>query len=478
MGYKVGIDRKQLTLIPVSIDDYIPEGHICRVIDAFTRQLDLCELNFKYAEKKKQGCRPYDPQKMLNLYIYGYLHRTRSSRRLEAETKRNLEVMWLMEGLTPDDKTICNFRRDNSTVLKGVFEEYVQMSRKLGLYGEEEEVADGTMVRANNSLDNHFNETVVKNELGRIEKKVEEYMELLEKGDKEDGGKKEVEEEKIKEALVVLKERKEAYEALKGRLEEEKEISTVDPDARMVRTGGDGRELNVGYNVQTVVDSKYHMIADFEVTNNSSDTGNLPRMMEKVKEVLEVEELRCLADKGYYDGEDIAACEANGISCLVAKRKPGGDVKAAEFSKDNFRYDAAGDRYVCPCGKNLEFKQETKKNGGKDYRRYANYEACAGCERRSECTKYKYREMWRLTCQDVLDVVDERMKANKEQYRKRHEVVEHVFGTVKSVWGYRQYLCRRLPKVTAETALAYLAYNIRRTVNIFKESGLLPVFER
>jgi transposase len=477
MGYKVGIDRKQQTLVPVCIDDYISEDHICRIIDAFTRLLDLCALNFKYADSKKQGCRPYDPQKMLNLYIYGYLHRTRSSRRLEAETKRNLEVMWLMEGLTPDDKTICNFRRDNAKGLRKVFGEYVQMSRKLGLYGEEEEVVDGTMVRANNSLDNHFNETVVKNELGRIEKKVEEYMELLEKGDKEEAG-KEGEEKKIKEALEILKEKKVEYEGLAKRLETEKEISTVDPDARMVRTGGDGRELNVGYNVQTIVDSKYHLIADFEVTNNSGDTGNLPGMMENVKALLEVEDLTCLADKGYYDGEDIAACESNGISCLVAKRKPGGDVKAPEFSKDNFVYDVAGDWYVCPCGKHLEFKQETKKNGGKDYRRYVNYEACAGCERRSECTKYRYREMWRLTCQDVLDVVDERMKSNKEQYQKRHEVIEHVFGTVKSVWGYRQFLCRRLPKVTAETALAYLAYNIRRTVNIFKESGLIPVFER
>ena len=475
-GYKTGVDRKQLTLLPVSLDEYVGEDHICRVIDAFTGKIDIIGLGYKYAEYKDKGCRPYDPRKMLNLYMYGYLHRIRSSRRLRDEARRNVEVMWLMEGLTPDDKTICNFRSDNKTALKGTFREFVQMCRKLGLYGEEVEATDGTKMRADNSLDSHYNETVVKNELGRIEKKIEEYMEALEARDKEEAKEKEPGPKEIKAALEKLKERKEVYEGLKERVSEEGEVSTVDADARLMRSGGDGRKLDVGYNVQTVVDSKYHLIVDFEVTNNSGDAGNLYEMSERAKEALEVEELTNLADKGYYDGEEIALCETNGVRCLIAKRSSWGNAKGKEFSRDIFIYDAAEDKYICPCGNDLQYKRNGKKNRGKEYRVYANYAACRKCPRKNECTKYTHREMWRLSCQDIVDIVDERTRTNKELYCKRKEIVEHVFGTVKSVWGYKQYLCRGKPKVTAETALAYLAYNMRRTVNIFKESKLIPVF--
>ena len=475
-GYKIGVDRKQLTLLPVCLDEYVPEDHICRVIDAFTRQLDMFALGYKYAEYKDTGCRPYDPKTMLNLYIYGYLHRTRSSRRLRDEARRNIEVIWLMEGLTPDDKTICNFRKDNRAALKGTFLKFVQMCRRLGLYGEEVEAVDGTKVRADNSLKHHYNGTVVKNELERVERKIEEYMEALEDGDKADAKEKEPGAEEIRAALEELKERKEKYKVLKERINEEGEISTVDSEARLMRSGGDGRKLDIGYNVQTVVDGKYHMVVDFEVTSNSGDTGYLHEMSERAKEILEVEALTSLADKGYYDSEDIAACEANGVTCLVAKRSSWGNVKGKEFGKDNFVYDCERDVYVCPCKNVLERRCRKGVDGDGKARVYANYGACGKCPRRAECTKYKYREMWRHGYQDVMDMVDERTRGNKELYQKRKEIVEHVFGTVKAVWGYRQYLCRGKEKATAETTLIYLAYNIRRAVNIFKESRLVPVF--
>ena len=476
MGYKIGIDRKQLTLLPVSLEEYIPADHICRVIVAFVEQVDICGLKFKYSESKKKGSRPYDPRMMLSLYLYGYLHRIRSSRRLRDEARRNVEVMWLLGGLMPDDKTICNFRTDNTNALRQTFREFVRLSRNLGLYGEEEEVLDGSKFRANNNLYNHYNKTIVDNELGRIQKKVEEYLKALEQGDKAEDGTKEAGEEEIRKALLVLKERKEKYEGLKERLKEAGEISTVDTQARLMRMAGDGRKLDIGYNVQTVVDSKYHMIVDFQVSTNSNDAGNLYERMKEAKEILEVEELTGLADKGYYDSEEIAACEVNGITCLVAKRKPGGDVKTQEFSKDNFVYDAMEDKYICPTGNSMEFKREARKNRGTEYRVYANYRACRQCQRKRECTKYKYREMWRLACQEIVDIVDERTRTNKEQYRKRQEIIEHVFGTVKAVWGYKQYLCRGKTKVTAETALAYLAYNMRRMVNIYKEAKIIPEF--
>jgi transposase len=476
MGYKIGVDKKQIALLPVSLDEYIPEEHICRVITAFTEQIDMAGLGYTHAECKDIGCRPYDPRMMLNLYLYGYLYRVRSSRRLRDEARRNVEVMWLMNGLTPDDKTICNFRTDNLKALEQTFREFVRMCRMLGLYGEELVAVDGTKFRANNSLKNHWNETVVQNELGRIQEKVNEYLKALEEGDKEEAGKKEPERQEIRAALEQLKERKAKFEELKERVSEEGEVSTVDPDARMMHTGGDGRKLDVGYNVQTVVDSKYHMIVDFEVTNCSNDVGTLHEMTENAKEILEVSELTALADKGYYDSEDIAACEGSGVTCLVAKKKPGGAVKTKEFSHDRFVYNPEENEYVCPCGNRMRKMREAKKNGGKSYVVYANYEACRKCPRKEECTNYAYREIWRLPCQDVMDKVDERTRSNKDVYRKRQEIVEHVFGTVKAVWGYKQYLCRTKPKVTAETALAYLAYNMRRVFNIFTEARIKPVF--
>jgi hypothetical protein len=413
---------------------------------------------------------------MLGLYLYGYLHRVRSSRRLRDEAKRNVEVMWLMCGLTPDDKTVSNFRQDNAKALRETFRVFVGMCRALGLYGGEVIAVDGPRIRAANSLKNHWTATVVGNELERTDKKINEYMKLLEESDREEAGETEPGVCEIRAALEKLREKKVTYEGLQSRLAAEKEISSVDPDARMVRTGGDGRELDVGYNVQTVADGKYHMLVDFEVTDNSGDAGNLHKMSVKAKEALEVEEITVLADKGYYSGEDIAACEGDGVTCLVAKRKPGGSVKSKGFSRGNFIYDKNKDIYTCPAGNPMKLMRVGKKNGGKEYRIYANYEACGKCPEKSECTKYAYREMWRLPCQDTVDEVDERTRKNKELYRERGEIIEHVFGTVKSVWGYRQYLCRTVPKVTAETALAYLAYNMRRVVNIFKKSKLIPVF--
>ena len=476
MGYKEGINKKQIALLPVSLDEYVPEDHICRVIKAFTDRVDISGLGYKYAESKKKGCRPYDPRMMLNLYIYGYLHRVRSSRRLRDETKRNVEVMWLMDGLTPDDKTICNFRTDNTKALRETFGVFVKMCRRLGLYGEEVIATDGTKMRANNSLKKHYSKVVVENELARIDKRISEYLNALETQDAQEANEPEIKASEIKAALERLRDKKGIYEELQVRVATEGEIAAVDPEARLMHGSGDGRKIDVGYNTQTVVDSKYHMIVDFEVTNNSCDAGNLYKMSEMAKEALEVEELTNLADKGYYSSEDLAACEENGVTCLVAKKKAGGTIKTKEFSQESFIYDATKDEYTCPCGNQLPYKRTSIKNRGKEYRVYNNYNACSKCPRKAECTTYTYRDVWRLPHKEISEIVDERTGNNKALYRKRQEIIEHVFGTVKSVWGYKQFLCRTKPKVTAETALAYLAYNMRRTINIFKESKLMPVF--
>jgi IS5 family transposase len=378
--------------------------------------------------------------------------------------------MWLMEGLRPDDKTICNFRKDNAKPLKETFREFSRMCQELKLYGGEIIAQDSVKVRANNSLDNIHNGTTVKNALSRIDKRIGEYFKMLEEGDREEEGEEKPGREQIRAALERLKERKDAYEELKKQLEGESEVSTVDPEARLMRSGGEGRKLDVCYNVQTVVDSKHHLVVDYEVTDCPNDTGSLKGMAGRAMEVMGVKEVTVLADAGYYSSEDIAACEGGGVTCLVPKPAAGGPKKEEGFNRKDFHYDRERDVYICPCQKELKHKYNKKHVSGREYRVYSNYSACRACQKKAKCTSYRNREVLRLTCQDLLDIVDERTRKNKELYRKRKDIVEHIFGTVKAVWGYRQYLCRTKVKVSGEMALTYMAYNLRRIFNIYKEN--------
>lgn len=468
MRYKSGTNKYQITYLPPCLDDYIPEDHLCRVIRAFTLQLDTQELGFKYARSKDTGCPPYDPRVMLGLYIYGYMNRVRSSRRLEAEAKRNVEAMWLMEGLEPDDKTICNFRKDNAKALRKTFSAFCVMLRQLDLYGGEVLATDGTKMRANNSRKNNYGHTLVERELTNLDKQISKYMEDLDKADEEEKDEGAPGAEAIRAALEKLNDRKVDFEALLSRVQAEGEVSTVDPDSRMMRSGGDARKLDVCYNVQTTVDSEHKLIVDFEVINRPDDFGNLHMMSQKAKEALGVETFINLADKGYYDGEDIIKCEEDGVTCLVAKKRPVGEAAGDEFSLDKFNYDRENDCYSCPLGISLGFARIQKHSNGKDYRIYANHSACGKRDIRGACTKGKARLIYRLPCQDRLDLVDQRTKGNKGLYKKRQEIVEHPFGTIKSIWGFKQFLCRGIEKVTTEMSLTYLAYNMRRAVNIFK----------
>jgi hypothetical protein len=260
-------------------------------------------------------------------------------------------------------------------------------------------------------------------------------------------------------------------EKLLTQAQKEGEVSTIDPQARLMRSAGDARPLDVCYNVITTTDAKYKLIVDFDLTNQSNDSGSLQTMSKKAQEVMGVKTLTNLADKGFYDGSDIVACEQDGVRCLVAKPKTRGSNQSEEFKHGRFVYDRVLDCYVCPCQNQLHFKRMDKQKGGL-YRAYANYAACRACQRRLECTKNSYRRILRSPYQDALDVVDVRTKTNRDLYRRRSEIVEHPFGVVKAVWGFKQFLCRGLAKVTAETALAYLAYNFRRVFNIFAADGV------
>lgn len=376
-----------------------------------------------------------------------------------------------MDGLQPDDKTICNFRKDNAKALRETFRVFTKLCQGLGLYGGELAAVDGTKVRANNSRKNNHNKKTVERELSRIDKRISEYMAALEHADTQQQDEIAPTREELHKALEKLNERKVKFEGFHEHLKSESEISTVDPDARLMRQGGDGRALDVCYNVQTVVDDKHKLIADFDVITRSDDKGNLHHMAASAMETMETDTLTALADKGYYDGEDIVQCEENGITCLVAKPAAGGIKHEEGFAHEDFIYDRENDCYTCPCKHSLRFMRMQTHSKEKEYRVYANYAVCSQCPKRKKCTNSKYRYILRLPYQGQLDIVDERTRNSKELYRKRQEIVEHPFGTVKAVWGFRQFLCRTKPKVSAETALTYLAYNLRRFVNIMGENS-------
>ena len=478
MSYKTGVDKFQTILLPDCLGDYVSENHICRVIDAFVEQIDMSELDFKYATPADTGCRPYSPKMMLKLYIYGFMNRVRSSRRLEAETQRNIEVMWLMDKLTPDDKTICNFRRDNAKAIKSAFRVFSKLCNDWGLYGKEVVAVDGTKIRANNSRKNNHNLTTVKRKLNLLDKRIAEYMTTLDENDKADEKEIKPNEVNIKEILEILNGKKDKLECLLSQIEANNgtEVSTIDKDARLMKQGGNAG-LDVCYNVQSVVDSKNGLIVDIDVINSSVDRGELFSMTEKAKEIMEAEEITALADRGYYESADIVKCEGEGTNCLVSKPDAAHRVDDKNYFRDKFIYNYETDQYICPENTLLKYMRDQNIKGIK-YRVYANYGACRVCPNKDKCTKSKQgRQIMRSEYQDIMDVVDNRTKVNNKLYKTRQHIVEAPFGTIKEIWGYSNFLCRGLEKVTGEACLAFLAYNLRRVINIMGTSKLIAVLK-
>jgi transposase len=477
MPYIQGTDRNQLTLTPMCLDDFVDENSICRVIEAYVLSLDTVSLGFKYSNTKETGRPPFNPANMLMLYVYGYMNRVRSSRRLEAEARRNVEVMWLMEGLTPDDRTICNFRKDNAVALKKAFREFSLWCNKQDLYGKNLVAVDGTKPRANTSSKNIYIKKVTEKRLAETDKKIEKYMKELEKNDADEINEPRLSDKAVKETLAYLKAKKSTLEERLELIENNNsnEVSVVDPDARIMHQGGDGKSFNACYNVQTVADDKHNLIVDFEVSSLADDKGALPQMTESAKEIMGVEEIAVVADKGYYNANDIDECEANNTTCYIpAVRRAGPNAPDESYDRENFKYDRNNDCYICPQGERLYFSKKLNRGKNGDFEKhYENSDACANCENRSKCTKNNNgRKLIRSSKRDILEIVDHRMKTDeaREIYRKRQEIIEHPFGTTKKIWGFNQFLCRTKEKTTAEQSLVFLAYNLRRVINIFKEN--------
>ena len=475
MRYITGQDRYQINMMPKSLDDYVEEDNPCRVVDAFVNTLDLKSMGFKYAQPKDSGRPPFNPADMLKLYIYGYQNKIRSSRRLQKETIRNVEVMWLLNGLTPDDKTISNFRTDNNKVLKEVFRKFNQLCIELELFGKKTVSIDGSKFKANNSRSNHFNEKSATKQLNRIEKHITEYLNELENNDKKEENEPRFNEDVVKEALEILKKQKVKAEDILNTIKENdgKGICTVDEDSALMRLSN-GRGYEVCHNVQTAVDEEHGLVVEFKVSDKTNDMSELSDMVGRTQEMLNVREIDVLADSGYCSGNEIRKSAELGASCYIPKQGASQQPKDEKYHRKNFRYDEEKDIYICPAGKELplvRIRKEERRKGSKIYRKKA---VCKECLERENCTKYKYREIERSPYEEDIKLADQKVKENPALYRRRQELSEHPFGLVKRVWGYDQFLCRGKEKVIGELSLTFLAFNMHRAVNVL---GIEKVLE-
>ena len=466
MAYIQGEDREQITLFPEAIDDYITEENAVRVIEVFVNSLDMMKLGFLRTDPNVIGRPAYNPRDLLKLYLYGYMNRIRSSRRLETEAGRNLELLWLMRKLKPDFKTIADFRKDNKEAIKNVFKQFSLLCKEWDLYGKEVVAVDGSKFRASNSKRNNFNENKIQRQLKYIDEKITTYLQELDSNDEGEANIHIPNAEEIQKRIEELNQRKAKYTGMQDRMAAtgETEISTTDADARLMKVNNNG--LEVSYNVQTVVDQKHKLVVDSEVINNPADLGQLNKMSLKAKEIFEVEELKSIADKGYYSSNDLVKCEDNHIETYVAKQRRTGNIANPEFQPDKFKYVPEQDIYICPARQEL-YPGRIRKENDVSYRIYKNNRACQQCQLKDECTKsQKGRTIHRNLEQPLLDEVDRRTSNNKELYLQRQQIVEHPFGTVKQIWGFNYFLTRGLKSVQTENKLHFLAYNMRRVINI------------
>jgi transposase len=464
MGYIEGEDRKQTVLFPEVLDDYISEENAVRFIDVYIEGLDLSELGFLKAIPKETGRPPYDPGDLLRLYVYGYLNRTRSSRRLEIEAGRNVELMWLMGKLRPDFKTIADFRKDNAQGIKQVCREFTLWCKRLELFGGELVAIDGSKFRAVNSPKRNFTEKKLRRMLKEIDGKIQEYLKELDRQDQKESGQRGLSPEQLKEKIEQYQQRRAQYQQIKSNLEqsEESQASLTDPESRSMRVG---HGVEVSYNVQIVVDHKHKLVVEHEVTNEVTDQGQLSAMAKKAQETLGVQTLEVVADRGYYNGGEVKACEESGMTVYVPKPNSS-NFKRGLFTKEDFIYEPDKDCYRCPAGKELSYRYQSLEQG-RQMRTY-QISGCKSCELRSGCSinKKGIRAIRRWVDEAILEAMARRIAEKPEKVELRKCLVEHPFGTIKRAMNQGYFLMRGLSKVGAETSLTILAYNLKRVINI------------
>ena len=467
-----GGDRSQSTLFPERLEEWIGEDNPVRVIDVFVDELDLGGLGFGRVTPLSTGRPSYHPSVLLKLYIYGYLNRVQSSRRLEREAGRNVEVMWLTGRLVPDHKTIADFRKDNGRAIRKVCVRFVSLCRQLELFTEACVAIDGSKFKAVNTRDKNVTRAKVKRRMEQIEQSVARYLHQLDSADRQEPSlARATKTHRLQGKIATLKDEMRRLEALETEMlaTPDKQISLTDPDARSMATSGRGSGM-VGYNVQAAVDTKHHLIVAHEVTNVGTDRSQLSHMAKRTKAALGTDALDVVADRGYYKSEEILACEEAGITVTLPQTFTSNNKAKGRFVKQDFRYVAEDDVYICPAGERLDHHFTNEERGLRLRRYWTN--ACQTCAIKDQCTTGKERRITRWEHEHVLEAVQQRLDEHPEKMRTRRETVEHPFGTIKSWMGYTHFQMKTLKRVGTEMALHVLAYNLKRVMNIM---GIVPL---
>jgi transposase len=467
-----GADRGQSTLLPECLDDWIDEENPVRVIDAFVDALDLAGLGFAGVEPAATGRPAFHPSVLLKLYIYGYLNRVQSSRRLEREAGRNLELLWLLGRLVPDHKTIADFRKNNGPALRQVCAQFVELCREMGLLATASVAIDGSKFKAVNNRDKNFTKGKVERRRAQLEESVARYLAQLDTADRQEPTEALAAKTKhLKEKLVKLKGEMDKLSAYERQMlaSPDQQISLTDPDSRSMATSGRGSGV-VGYNVQVAVETDNHLIVTHEVTTSGSDRSQLARVGKAAKAVMRTDALEAVADRGYFNSPEILECHEAGITVTLPKPMTSGAKAAGRFGKQDFVYLPDEDAYRCPAGERLKYRYANEEDG-KELRRYWTT-ACPQCPLKSHCTTGPERRITRWKHEEVLEAVQQRLDANPQAMRQRRETVEHPFGTIKARMGATHFLMKTLPRVSAEMALHVLAYNLTRVMNIV---GIKPL---
>jgi transposase len=461
-----GADRGQTTLMPECLDDFIGESNPVRAIDAFVEAIDLAGLGFDGVKPAETGRPAYHPAILLKLYIYGYLNQVHSSRRLEREAGRNLEVMWLLGRLVPDDKVIADFRKDNGLAIRKVCARFIELCRKLGLLAGASVAIDGSKFKAVNDRDKNFTRNKMDRRRKQLEESVARYLSQLDTADRQEPSEAlSAKSASLKEKIARIGEELKKLETIEKQMlaSPDQQISLTDPDARSMATSGRGSGM-VGYNVQIAVDTEHHLIVAHEVTNEGHDRAQLANMGTKAKEALGVDQLNAIADRGYFDSQEILASEEAGITVMLPKPMTSEAKANGRFGKEDFVYCAGKDVYRCPAGQELSYRY-TNTEAGRVLRRYWTTR-CGSCPLKPQCTTGLERRIPRWEHEQVLEAVQRRLDEHPEAMRIRRETAEHPFATLKARMGTTPLLTKTLPKVATEMALSVLGYNLTRVMNI------------
>ena len=468
-----GDDRMQLTLLPNNLEDYVGEENPVRAVEVFIDELDLAALGFSGMTPAATGRPAYHPSTLLKIYLYGYLNRVQSSRRLEREAQRNIELMWLTGRLAPDFKTIADFRRDNGAAIRAVCSQFVGLCRQLGLFTRAVVAIDGSKFKAVNNRDQNYTVAKVTGRMEQVEASIARYLRALDRADREESDIAEAKSVRLKEKIARLRQQMQALKVMEQRVQDapDQQVSLTDPDARSMATSGKGT-ATVGYNVQIAVDAEHHLIVAHEVINQGYDRHQLAPMALKAQQATGCEQITALADRGYFSGDQVLLCEGTGVAPIVPKVLTSSGTKRGLFARQDFIYDAERDHYTCPAGAKLT-KIHRRADHTEDFDRYRHLSACFTCPLRPRCTPTQRRIIKRWENEEVLDKMQDRLDRMPEAMGVRRQTVEHPFGTLKAWMGATHFLTKTLDKVRTEMSLHVLAYNLKRMIAIFGVGPLM-----